>query len=217
VAAAVSGLALLAGCGTAHPGAAAVVGSEQISQQQVADVAEALCTVNVRSGQGTDLPSRGALQSALSILIRTAVSQQFGRAHHVHADQSQVSAAVDANLGPVSSLPPDQAEVFRSTLRDYASGQLVVIEVGKRALARQGTTGATQDQELAAGERLRRRFEQGLDIQVDPRYGTWGGSDVTPGDGSLSVPVSQAAQQGASTDPGSSFAAGLPASQVCAG
>ena len=214
VAAAV-GLALSA-C-SAHPGSAAVVGDESISDSRVDDVASALCAAQ-RGGQsgGQDLASRGARQGALDVLINSALSRQYGAAQGVQPDQEQVSAALAANAQNISGLPAEHRQDFKDTLREYAEGQLMLIEVGRRELAKAGTRNATEQQAVSEGTKLRNAWAaKNVEVTVDPRFGEYSKNALLPKSGSLSVAASQSATDGGSPDPSPGWIASLPASQKC--
>lgn len=215
VVAAAAGLALSA-C-SAHPGSAAVVGDESISDSRVDDVAAALCAAQ-GGGQsgGQDLASRGARQGALDVLINSALSRQYGASQGVQPDQEQVSAALAANAQNISGLPAEHRQEFKDTLREYAEGQLMLIEVGRRELAKDGTKNATEQQAVSEGTKLRNAWAKKFaDVTVDPRFGEYSKNALLPKSGSLSVAASQSATDGDSPDPSPGWIASLPASQKC--
>ncbi len=205
---------LLSGCGI-HPGAAAVVGDQVISTSQVDAVARALCSAN--AGQGQQLPSRGARQGALRVLLDSEVSRQFGQAQGVQPDKRLVSQAVAHEQSSIQSLPKDQQTAFEQALRGYAEGQATLLAVGSRYLSSQGKPTTDQNQDVAVGRRLRGAFARKLHIQVDPRFGSFDPKTGTMAatSGSLSVPVSSSAADGATPDPSAGWVASLPASQKC--
>jgi hypothetical protein len=213
--AAAAGLALSA-C-SAHPGSAAVVGDESISDSRVDDVASALCAAQ-SGGQsgGQDLASRGARQGALDVLINSALSRQYGASQGVQPDQEQVSAALAANAQNISGLPAEHRQDFKDTLREYAEGQLMLIEVGRRELAKAGTRNATEQQAVSEGTKLRNAWAaKNVEVTVDPRFGEYSKNALLPKSGSLSVAASQSATDGGSPDPSPGWIASLPASQKC--
>ncbi len=207
---------VLSGCGL-HPGAAAVVGGDEITNAHVDAVAAALCSANTGGQNGQPLASRGARQGALQVLLDSDLSQQFGRAKGVQPDQKQVSQAIARNQSSIDVLPAGQRDDFRSALQGYAEGQLMLIAVGHQYLADQGTPTTDDNKALAAGRKLRAKFAKGLDIQVDPRYGSFDAAKgtVQTSGGSLSVPASSSAADGASPDPSAGWVAALPATQKC--
>lgn len=202
---------------SAHPGSAAVVGDESISDSRVDDVASALCAAQ-RGGQsgGQDLASRGARQGALDVLINSALSRQYGASQGVQPDQEQVSAALAANAQNISGLPAEHRQDFKDTLREYAEGQLMLIEVGRRELAKAGTRNATEQQAVSEGTKLRNAWAaKNAEVTVDPRFGEYSKNALLPKSGSLSVAASQSATDGGSPDPSPGWIASLPASQKC--
>ena len=212
---AAAGLALSA-C-SVHPGSAAVVGDESISDSRVDDVASALCAAQ-GGGQsgGQDLASRGARQGALDVLINSALSRQYGASQGVQPDQEQVSAALAANAQNISGLPAEHRQDFEDTLREYAEGQLMLIDIGRRELAKAGTKNATEQQAVSEGTKLRNAWAaKNADVTVDPRFGEYSKNALLPKSGSLSVAASKSATDGGSPDPSPGWIASLPASQKC--
>ena len=213
--AAAAGL-LLSAC-SAHPGSAAVVGDESISDSRVDDVASALCAAQ-GGGQsgGQDLAARGARQGALDVLINSALSRQFGASQGVQPDQAQVSSALAANSANISALPAEHRQDFKDTLREYAEGQLMLIDIGRRELAKSGTKNATEQQAVSEGTKLRNAWAaKNADVTVDPRFGEYSKNALLPKSGSLSVAASKSATDGGSPDPSPGWIASLPASQKC--
>lgn len=208
----------MSGCGT-HPGAAAVVGGETISEDRLDDVALALCSAQSgasETGPAQDLAGRAARQGALGVLLNGALSRQYGESKGVEADQAQVSAAVAANESTIGQLPSSRRSVFRDTLRDYAEGQLILLAIGRSELSKRGTANAPEDQAIAAGVSMRDAWvKKSLDVSVDPRYGEFSNGTLAAKGGSLSVAVSSRATEGAKQQPSSSWVSALPANQKC--
>jgi hypothetical protein len=216
LAALAAGMTMLAGCGN-HPGAAAVVGSQEISHGELDDVARAVCSANIATAKAQGQPvqalaTRGAREVAMQILLETELSHQFGEHEGVEANQQEVSQAVAQNEAGLGMLPQDQREDFRTALRDYAEGQLMLIEVGRESLGGD----VSDDEAIAEGLRKRKEYVESLDVEVDPRYGrfTEGGA-FKRGGTDLSVPASEMARRGAKAQPDATFVSELPASQRC--
>lgn len=208
-------ITVLAGCGL-HPGAAAVVGSETIPHDKVDQVAAAVCSANVATSRVSDQPpptlaNRGAREVAMQILLETELSKQFGEQEGAEARPSEVTRAVGQNEQGLNLLPPDQRQAFRTTLRDYAESQLMLIDIGRASIGED----ASDSEALKEGLRLRKRYVEQLDVEVDPRYGRFVDGEFRRGGTSLSVPVSKTAKGGASTQPSPAFVSSLPASQQC--
>ena len=209
---------VMSACG-AHPGSAAVVGSESISDSQVDRVAHALCAAQGASQGGQapqELATRSARQGALGVLINSSLSRQYGESQGVQPDQEQVSAALSGNEQNISALPADRRDVFRETVREYAEGQLMLIEIGRRELTAAGKRNVTEQQAVSEGTRLRNAWAaENADVSVDPRFGVYRKNSLLATSGSLSVAASETAADGSSPDPSQGWVAALPASQKC--
>jgi len=204
-----------------HPGSAAVVGSEQISDSRLEDVAGAFCALASASAQTQQQPqqqdSRTARLQALGVLIDDSLSRQYAATEGVEPDQEQVSAFIQRSEQTLDALPAEERSVFRATLTEYAEAQLSMIELGKRELQEAGTANPTEQQALTEATRLRSAWAaKNADVSVDPRYGTYAKGALQPADGSLSVAVSKDAVAGARATPGPTWIASLPANQKCA-
>jgi hypothetical protein len=215
VGAAVGAAMVLAGCGV-HPGTAAVVGSQPIPHAEVDDVANAVCRANVAGAeasgqQASPLPSRGARQLAVEILIETTLAQLLGEREGVEANQRAVSQAVAQNEAGLALLEGKQREDLRTALRDYAESQFLLIEIGRRSLGGQ----VREDEAIAEGRRILGEYAESVDVEVDPRYGRFDDGVFKPGGTSLSVAQSDRAKEGANQQPGGAFLGTLPASQLC--
>lgn len=205
----------LAGCGV-HPGAAAVVGSETISHDRVDDIAVAVCRANVASAeasrqQGPPLPSRGARELAVEILVETELAQQLGERRGVEANQQAVSQALAQNEPGLALLEEEQREALRSALRDYAESQFMLIEIGRESLG--GDAG--DDEAIAEGKKILAEYAESIDIDIDPRYGHFDDGVFKRGGTSLSVAASDEAKDADQTQPSQAFVRDLPASQLC--
>jgi SurA N-terminal domain len=215
VVAALSCLGVIGSCST-HPGYAATVGDDQISEEQVDDVAQALCDTQAASGQGQELATRSARQVALGVLVESSLSRQFGESEGVEPDPEQLSAAVASREEVVATLPASIQDEFRTTLEDFAAGQLILADIGGKSLTAQGTASPTQEEAVAEGTRLRGEWAaDNAEVDVDPRFGTFTDGALVSESGSLSEPVSDEAKDGADPEPSEAFVASLPASQKC--
>ena len=208
---------LLAGCGL-NPGAAAVVGDTTISDDQVDDAASALCAANIAgaAAQGQpkpELATRGARQAALSLLIDSELSLQYGEANGINPARAELSNALAQNQQTVNALPEDRREDFTDLLRTYVEAQLVVQEAGRQAAGPE----ASPEQLAAAGVQQRNQWlaEQGVEVELDPRFGEYQDGGIDGSGGSLSIPVSDRAAAGDNTEPSPEWVSDLPMSQKC--
>lgn len=212
---AVVAAAALSGCGM-HPGAAAVVGSTTITGDEVDGAARALCSANQAGGQATgDLASRGARQAALQFLIDNELSRQFAEAEGVEPDQEQVSATLSQNAQGIEAIPKSEREEFTDLLVGFRESELILAEVGAASLEEQGTATPAPEEAASEGARLRADWAESIEVEVDPRFGTYAEGGLAPASGSLSVPISDTAKAGSAGEPGAAWVASLPASQKC--
>jgi len=216
----VSTLLALTACGPGQAGAAAVIGSQKISHDTVNRLARALCSANLggarsRGETPPDVATKGARISALQVLVESRLSMMFGERRGAEPDPQLLAQAVQQNELGVQLLPQGQREDFRQALRDFAEGQLLLIDVGRSSLLEQGAQEVSDQEALAEGQRLRTRFVRSLDVHVDPRYGTFAEGTVQPGGAELSFPVSESAKQAGEANLAPSYVADLPASQKC--
>lgn len=215
LAALAAGMALLAGCGI-HPGSAVVVGSESISHEKVDAVADAMCEGQLAQARARgQLPQalgmRGAREVAVQLLLDSELSRQFGEHEGVTPDQQRLSQAIAQTDAGTAALPEKEREVFRQALRRYVEGQLMLIEVGRKALG----GNPSDDQAIAEGMRLRARWARSVDVEVDPRYGSVQGGTFQRGGTALSVPASDSAKAADSQQPDASYVNTLPTAQQC--
>ncbi len=218
--AAVLAAATLAGCGT-YPGSAAVVGETKVSQNRIDDAAVALCSANITGAEAQgqpapQLPLRGARQAALQLILESELAKQFGDERGIEVDPSQVSAFVDQNQQAIELLPQDERQDFRDLLAGFRTAQLIFIAAGEKSLAEQGGAAAGEQAAETEGRRLFTEWAKKVDVEVDPRFGVYEDGALKARSGSLSIPVSKSAREGAADSPADSWTAGLPASQRCA-
>lgn len=208
---------LLAGCGL-NPGAAVVVGDTSISDDQVDAAASALCAANLAgaAAQGQpkpELATRGARQAALSLLIDSELSRQYGAANGIEPPRAELSNALAQNQQTIDALPADRREAFTDLLRSYVEAQLIVQEAGRTAAG----VGAGPEQLAAAGVAERNEWlaEQDVEVELDPRFGEYNDGGIDGSGGSVSIPVSERAAAGDSSEPSPEWVSDLPMSQKC--
>jgi hypothetical protein len=204
------------GCSTMHPGAAAVVGDTSIDAGAVDDIAAAYCSVTVAMGSpGIDQPTRDLRRGVLNALVqRDIVSAAARKLGGVRIPEARVRELVDAQATFPQSAPAEDAGTVRDFLGDVARTQLTLQQIGERLLGEATAKPPSAEEAVARGQRYVQRYATGLDIEVDPRYGSYSPRGIDLASGSLSVPVSTEAVQAEQGNLGPD--AELPASQTCA-
>ena len=216
--------AVATGCSTLHPGAAAVVGSRSIEASTVDAIASAYCQVTVAAAraQGSAAPAqptRDLRRGVLNALVQEHVVRgAANRIGGIRVAESQVDQLVESSGILAQPVSDDAAAVLRGFLDKVASTQLTLQAIGQRLAAQQSGGGQppSPEQASAAGRRYVLKYAAGLDVSVDPRYGSYSPQGIEVSSGSLSVPVSDEARLAIRPSLDGSAARSLPASQTCA-
>ena len=195
---------LLAGCGSVHPGAAAVVGDTTISMGRADGVATVYCQLALVSApEGTPVSNAEVRRQAVIDLVIGVVAGQM---------------ADDANVTPNASKyeinPAQRKEIAASFADDEVDAVVDAINASQRTLAiaelladeRNDDPDAEVEQMREQGIQLIQAEIGRLDVQFDPRFGIADDGTQKAVSGSLSVPVK-------APDPAAQE--GLPATQQC--
>ena len=195
---------LLAGCGSVHPGAAAVVGDTTISMGQADDTAVVYCKLALVSApQGTPINNADVRRQAVTDLVVGVVAREMAQ-----------EANVTPNPSTYEITPAQRKEIAQSVGDDELDPVIDAINASQHTFAIAELLGAKQNGNPEAdAEQLR---QQGLqliqaevarrDVRFDPRFGIARDGTQKAATGSLSVPVEapEPTQEG------------LPATQQCA-
>ncbi|HEY7044251.1 MAG TPA: hypothetical protein VH419_11335 [Nocardioidaceae bacterium] len=214
---------LLGACSSnLQPGNAAVVNGAAIPQSEVDDLVSAGCAYEAAMGK-TDRETYPLLSLAslrtnfLNVLIRNHLARQAAdEIGGLHVSQNQVSSLAAGN-----TIPPTLDDQERSRVEDFfhtsAETDLLVALIGAH-LKDDTVTDAShvQQADLDAGQKYLDAYTKKADVKVNPRFGTWTGTTVKGGSGSLSqlasTPPTPAAIPG---QPAPNPAETLPPDQVC--
>ena len=134
-------------------------------------------------------------------------------ANDIDPSRAELSNALAQNQQTVNALPEDLRDDFTELLRSYVEAQLIVQEAGEQAAG----PDAGPDQLAAAGIQQRNEWlaQQGVEVELDPRFGEYQDGGIDGSGGSLSIPVSDRAAAGDSTEPSPEWVSDLPMSQKC--
>jgi hypothetical protein len=185
--AAATTLVLLAGCGSVHPGAAAVVGDTTISMERADDVATVYCQLTLLSaGDGTPIDNADVRRQAVTDLVAGIV-----------AGDMAAEANITVNPSSYEITPTQRKEIAQTFPDDEIDGVVEAINGSQRTYAIAELLGAKEvDDPDAEAQQL---VDQGLqliqaevarrDVRFDPRFGISGDGTQKAATGSLSVPV----------------------------
>ncbi len=205
---------LLSSCGGTAPGVAAEVGGDVITDDQVDDFAEVLCSIGGVPGTESGVPTRTARFASLQILLGNELTADVADVEDVPAES--VQAILQGMSEARDVLSEDQTETFDEVAEEFARAQAAVIELGRESLSTEGSpTEIPEEEAYAEGQRLLNEYAAKADIEVDPRFGEVVDGALQPGNGSLSVPVSDFAVSAAEPEAGEELVRLLPSSQQC--
>jgi len=205
---------VLSSCGSTAPGVAAQVGEDTITDDQVDDFADVLCSIGGVPGGESGAPTKAARFASLQILLSNELTADVADLDEVPAES--VQAILQGMAEARDALSADQQETFDEVAEEFARAQAAIIELGREALTVEGQAAEIPDEEAyAEGQRILDEHAAGADIEVDPRFGEVVDGVLQSSNGSLSVPVSELAVQGAAPEAGEELVSQLPASQKC--
>lgn len=183
----------LAGCNANfHPGSAAVVNGTVISQGEVDGVIDAACSYTAAFRK--DNPDAQKLDRAqyrgifLTGIIQAQITEDTADEMGLSVSDSQVD---EAAVNGVKSIPDSLSDDERATLTTYFQDQtrssILQAVIGKHAQDADVTNGSqlTTD-EISAEKPFMATYYKRADVDLDPSFGTWDGSTVVSGTGSLS-------------------------------
>ncbi len=210
----VGGLALLvlSGCAGLHPGVAATVGEESIRRSQVDDVTRISCDLGV--GQGAQ-PRSAVSRDIVNAMVTTRVDTQYAESVGASYDKAQLQTRVQQLKDSLTKLPEEDRDLYVQVVSDYLRSQLMLADVGARALKDKGTAKPGGDEAVNEGSKLSAAWaKKHLDVQIDPRYNPGTSGKAGGGDGSISRPVSPYAKSSAGAAK-PAFVSALPAELRC--
>lgn len=173
---------MLAGCadGT-HPGDAAVIGDTAISLTRLDDTVKA-----VTAAQGEAISPSATLQ----LMISAELSKQVAAQRTVSVSDAEVAAAMPQVVQDPQLLAKFEASpVALGFLHDFARGQIGLIKLGGAS----GIQDPGAQQAAQKGNQIVTEEAPKIGVDVSPRFGTWSGDQIAPGNGSLSTPFKTAA------------------------
>lgn len=216
---------LLTGCSSVdlNPGQAAIVNDDvTISQSDVDDTVSAACSyIEITSKSNADAQPL-AISDLRSNLTTTKVLTPLYEELVDELGLTIRPADIEKLTGQ-NPLPDGLSDEDEEILNDYFH-ELAVLQLSQALIGSNATDPTITDSsqlttnESAAGADVVADFMDKQDVEINPQYGSWNGSNVEFVSGSLSTPISDAAQT-PETDPetGAKDVSDLPPSQVCGG
>jgi hypothetical protein len=214
---AVACAALLGGCASARPGVAAQVGSSRITLAEVDEASVNLCTAFLPQieTEGGTYPLKVLSGFVVASLTRQAMARQVASDYDL-----STPATYDEQVAAAEAAAEQIAEDVRETYLELSVAgpyaDAIMQEAGRAALAEDGVTEATPEEQLTRGQQVFADWVEDNEVEIDPRYSLQvvDGS-VVAADTSTSVAVSPAALAGQADQMDPAAAAELPSSQRC--
>lgn len=194
---------VLAGCGSVHPGAAAVVGDTTISMERADDVATVYCQLTLLSAaDGTPIDNADVRRQAVTDLVVSVVAQEMAEEANITVNPSSYEITPAQRKEIAQTFPDDELDRVVEAINDSQRTYVIAELLGAREI----------DDPDAEAEQLRDQGVQQIqaemahrDIRFNPRFGISGDGTQKAATGSLSVPVKAP----------ESDQEGLPATQQC--
>lgn len=178
----------LAGCGSVHPGAAAVVDETVISRDDADEAAAAYCSISLLQAeqQGlTEIPNGQVRRQALLDLVRGVVARDLAAEQGLDLSPNtyELSRSERAEL---SELFGDEAPQIASVLEQSRRTYQIAARLGQDEL---GGASGEEDPGAAqqAGLEVLTAAISERDVEIDPRYGIDAAGEAVADSGSLSV------------------------------
>jgi peptidyl-prolyl cis-trans isomerase SurA len=165
----------LAACDANQVGAAAVVGGERITVAELQEHTREVVEVTGADATGDQAEIQlGVLNRMISFQLNDQVARDAG----ITITEAQIDEFIADQLipqTPEGDLTPLLAQnwLTEDTLRDAVRQVLTIEEIGGSEAYVEAISAAAQE----------------LGVEVNPRYGTWDGTQVAQASGSISVPV----------------------------
>lgn len=205
-----------------HPGSAAVVDGTSISEGSIDTLVQAGCAYETEMGkidrQTYPVLSISTLRANfVNVLIRNQLARDAAaKIGGLHVSQDQVAKFAAGN-----TIPPDLEDPEKSQITEFfknsAETDLLVALIGAH-LKDDTVTDASnvQQADLDAGQKYLATYSKDADVSVSPSIGTWNGTSIEAGSGSLSVlAVTPTTPQVVPGQPAPNPAETLPPSQQC--
>ena len=211
--------ALLAGCGSASPGVAVQVGDEEITTNQVDELASEYCRAIGRQLAAQNPPQvvpnryfRGGIAGTLTM---RSIGEQLGEEYDVEPGKTYDESVAQLEQS-VSVLDEEVRESVIEVESSPAYVEAMQAAVGQVLLEEEGGPSAKYTEQVARGQQAFEDWISANGVTFDPALGvTLEKGQVNSRDTSLSFAVGDTAVNGAADEPDPVYAAALPAAQTC--
>lgn len=169
---------VVSGCGSAVPGAAAMVGDDRISERELTEKVEQVLRAQ---GRPVDSASEALVVTTLDRMITTSLVEQIAEQEGVEVTQGELDATL-ANYAEATGGQEAfeelliQQDLAPESIEDLFRVNILAQKLGME-LDPMGSPEAQSSAVLAAVS----QFSDDVGTSVSPRYGTWDGASLTVG------------------------------------
>lgn len=189
VGAGVLAVAALSGCGSASPGAAAVVGDDRISESELTEQVEQVLRAQ---GRPLDSASEALVVTTLDRMITTSLVEQFAQQQGVEVTQGELDATLANYAEATGGQEAFEELLIQQDLAPESIDGLFRVNILAQKLGMELDPMGSPEAQSSAVLAAVAEFSEEVGTSVSPRYGTWDGATLTVGTiaNDLSVPGS---------------------------
>lgn len=175
------------GCGSASPGAAAVVGGDRISEGELTQKVEQVLQAQ---GRPVDSASEALVVTTLDRLITTSLVLQLAEREGVEVTQGELDATVANYAEATGGQEAFEELLIQQDLAPESIDDLFRVNILAQKLGLQLDPLGSPEAQSAAVLSAVTEFSREVGTSVSPRYGTWDAATLTVGEigNDLSVP-----------------------------
>lgn len=180
---------LVSGCGSASPGAAAVVGKDRISERELTEGVEQVLRAQ---GRPSDSASEALVVTTLNRLITTSLIDQLAEIEGVEVTQGELDATVASYIDATGGREAFEEILIQQDLAPETIDDLFRVNILAQKLGVQlDPMGSPESQSSVVFVEVS-ELSQEIGTSVSPRYGTWDAAMLSIGalDNDLSIPGS---------------------------
>lgn len=180
---------LTVGCGTASPGAAAVVGDDRITERELTEQVEQVLRAQ---GRPVDSASEALVVTTLNRMITTSLVDQLAEIEGVDMTQGELDATVAEYTDATGGREAFEEVLVQQDIAPGAVDDLFRVNILAQKLGFQlDPAGSPESQSTAVFIAVSELSEE-IGTSVSPRYGTWDAAMLSVGavKNDLSIPGS---------------------------
>lgn len=178
----------LSACGNTNPGAAAVVGSDRISEQELASAVETILTAQ---GHPVDTSNDKLTRETLDRMVKMSLIDDAATRAGVVVTQGEIDATLQQYIAQAGDEQTFHGILLGQGIAPSQADAAVKLNLQAQKLAQAISPGA--DQQTAGMQLVATlgQYSESIGTTISPRYGTWDAQTLSIGGlpSDLSVPL----------------------------